>query len=384
VPAAEVERILSGLGFAVEPLGGGVWRVGVPSWRWYDFPLLPRELWGAAGENADEQDLFEEVLRHFGFDKIPATLPAVPGVDEGTSPEHDRRERIRRHLAAAGFAEAINYAFQPAAAEASLPALERRGAPETLASPPSEQFAVLRRSLLPGLVESASTNQRRGAPGVRLFELGHVFPGGGAPEVETAALVAGGVLGTPWERRIELDLFDLKGAVESLAADLGVELAAVPAEIPGLLPGASAELRRGGEGERIGLLGQLAGGDFPFPVFVAELETAALAGPPHGGRVEIPSRFPGIAADLTFTHALDVAWQEIAAFVRAQRVSDLVDFGLEVRYRGEGVPPGAVNTTIHFLYQAADRSLTQEEVNQRHLALAEELRRRFGRQGDGA
>ncbi len=60
---------------------------------------------------------------------------------------------------------------------------------------------------------------------------------------------------------------------------------------------------------------------------------------------------------------------------------DLVSWDLKVRYRGQGVPEGAVNTTLSFQYNALDRSLTQEEVNARQLGLNQELERRFGWKG---
>jgi phenylalanyl-tRNA synthetase beta chain len=91
-----------------------------------------------------------------------------------------------------------------------------------------------------------------------------------------------------------------------------------------------------------------------------------------------PSRFPGIALDLTLTHALDVPWAALAEAIEARRAPELVSFGLENRYQGPGVPQGAVNTTIHFVYNAADRSLTQDEVQASHGPLAAELARRFG------
>src|SRR5207244_12213752 len=103
-----------------------------------------------------------------------------------------------------------------------------------------------RRSLIPGLVESARFNQRRGVPAVRLFEVATVFyddPDASLPDQpERVGLICGGKVGTPWERSgslSELDLFDLKGAVESLARELGVRLVARPTttDLPGLLVG---------------------------------------------------------------------------------------------------------------------------------------------------
>jgi phenylalanyl-tRNA synthetase beta subunit len=89
-----------------------------------------------------------------------------------------------------------------------------------------------------------------------------------------------------------------------------------------------------------------------------------------------------VAADLTLTHDVEVPWADIAAAVEAVRPPDLVSFGLEVRYTGEGVPAGAVNTTLTFLYGSPERSLTQQEVNERQELLRRDLERRFGRRGE--
>jgi phenylalanyl-tRNA synthetase beta chain len=94
-----------------------------------------------------------------------------------------------------------------------------------------------------------------------------------------------------------------------------------------------------------------------------------------------PSKLPSISADVTLTHALEVDWTEIERSVSELGVDSLTSFGLRDRYSGEGVPEGAVNTTVYFLYNAADRSLTQEEVNERQALVKSELERRFGWHG---
>ncbi len=454
IDPADVERWLAGLGFTVEPFAGGAeggpaWRVTVPSWRWYDFDLRRPDggVW--------EQDLYEEVLRLHGLDAIPATLPAIAGSDAPRTPEQERRERIRDHLAACGFAEAIHYAFLAREEDAALPALAfvisregtgvaesaggagsataasattgsapagsvpaetatvetatvetatvEIGRPLALTNPISERYGVLRRSLLPGLVAGAGFNRRRGADAVRLFEIGGAFfprpvsavrgaAAGELPveEVETVAVVAGGAAGTPWDRPREADLLALKGVVESLAEALGTPLAARPAELPGLIAGSTAELVTAG-GEVAGYLGRVDPAAAPegpgegFPLYAAELVTARLGtgGARGGAPVELPSRHPTVAADLTLTHAATVPWAEIAAAVEAARPPELIAFGLKDRYTGEGVPAGAVNTTLAFRYGSRERSLTQDEVNARQEILAARLRERFGWEGGG-
>ncbi|HEX2163221.1 MAG TPA: hypothetical protein VHM02_04680, partial [Thermoanaerobaculia bacterium] len=282
---------------------------------------------------------------------------------------------------ACGFAEAVDYAFGSAEADAALPPAVPGGAPAVaIANPLSERYAVLRRSLLPNLVEAARFNLRRGAAAVRLFEVGHVFwrtAGGGADERETVALVAGGRVGRPWERQVELDLFDLKGVVESLAEALGSAVEARPADdLPGLTPGAAARLLI--DGREAGVLGRLDAPDEPVALYVTELATAALGTGAEPRPVAIPSRHPSIAADLTLVHPAEVQWAEIAAAVEAHRPADLARFALAVRYAGEGVPAGAVATTLTFLYASPERSLTQDEVNDRQEALRRVLEGRFG------
>jgi phenylalanyl-tRNA synthetase beta chain len=379
VDPADSERWLTGLGFGVDRAGGnGVWSVTVPSWRYFDVqprPEPPHEIY--------PQDLYEEVLRIYGLDRIPATLPAIPGADAPRPENQIRRERIRGLLAAAGYAEVVTFAFLDPAAEATLPKLRPQAKPIRLANPLSEQYSVLRRSLAPNLVETARFNQRRGLPAVRMFEIATVFfdnPGGELPDQpEHVGLICGGKLGDPWEREVELDLFDLKGTVEALGAACGVRFDVRPATLPDLLQGNAAELLR--DGVVVGCFGRVADEE-GYPLYLAELSADALAGGEMTLAVEPPSRFPGISADFTLTHALDLPWSEIdAAISEKPRPANLVSWRLKVRYRGPGVPDGAVNTTISFEYNARERSLTQEEVNAQQLDLNQKLVDRFGWKG---
>jgi phenylalanyl-tRNA synthetase beta chain len=378
VPAADVERILGGLGFRLERLDGERWRVGVPSWRHYDF----RETRPDGG--VWEADLFEEVLRHVGLDRIPSALPPVAEPDAGSSAPHELRQRLRRHLASCGLAEAINYAFVSAEEPPAAPPAWREGEAVRLANPLSAQHAVMRRSLVPGLLGAARFNTNRGAPAVRLFEIGHLFPGKKEPEVETVAIVAGGTVGNSWDGPRELDLFRVKGWMEGLTQAFDLCLTEIPFDDmgllwPGVVPGTGAGLFAPGDPRRwVGWLGRAADEEFPYPIFFAELDTSVLAAAPRFRTVTVPSRFPGIAMDLTLTHPQEVPWRALDDAIEELRTGELVGFELKDRYQGAGVPAGCVNTTIAFLYNAADRSLTQEEVNARHAALAEELRRRFG------
>ena len=368
----DAHRWLSGLGFEVKN-GGPAWDVTVPSWRLYDFQPRP-------DGTAYEQDLFEEVLRHFGFDNIQAALPALSGADAPKTPRQILREKVRDNLAACGLAETVHFAFQGEEMDGSFPSLRPDTKPLRLANALSDRYNVMRRSLIPNLVETARFNQRRGLPAVRIFEIATVFYENPdfPDQPEHVGLVCGGQVGNPWNREKELDFFDLKGVIESVADAAGVRLDFRPASLPGLLEGSAAELFR--SDRRIGYLGRVAEEE-GYPLYVAEIALDAFEGGDVSLQVEAPSRFPAIDADLTFTHSQTTPWAEIDRTIAELRPQDLVSWEMTVRYRGEGVPEGAVNTTIHFLYNSPERSLTQEEVNERQLALAAELQRRFGWKG---
>jgi phenylalanyl-tRNA synthetase beta chain len=363
IARTEADRILRGLGFGVD---GEL--VTVPSWRSYDM---------APGDDraVEEQDLFEEVLRHVGFERTPSTLPELSGADAGEARAHAWRERVRDFLAAAGFAEAIDYAFHSAAADRTYPSLVD-GEALRLRNPLSEHYGVMRRSLLPGLVESAGYNLRRGAGAVALFEVGHLFGRDG--ELDAVALVLGGTRGVPWEGGRRFDVFDLKGAVEGIAALAGAPLTVEPASLAGFAAGGASRLGIGSV--VVGHFGRLddPAGEHPYPLFAAEIAFTGWERAERALAVTLPSRQPAVAVDLTLRHALTTPWRDLAATIEEARRPELASFRLVDRYRGSGVPPGAVATTLRFVYQSQDRSLEQEEVNAWHQALAADLERRYG------
>jgi hypothetical protein len=336
-------------------------------------------------------------MRIHGFDAIPSTLPDLGVPDGPPTGRQLLRRRVRRVLSAAGYVEAIQWAFlsrEAAASVAPLGAYDGRSADEetdvVLDNPLSELYSTLRRSLLPGLLEAARFNTRRNASSVRLFELGVVFGRSGSGEgpvgvVEREALgvLCGGAVGTPWEGRRELDLFDLKGALEAVAEAAGKRLEARPGRIHGLLPGTAAELYiEGVDGRRVGVLGRLAEDDEHYPLYAAEIELAALESTSEelyaALAVDSPPRLPGIQVDHTLTHPVAVAWADLESAIRESAAEELRRFRLENRYEGKGVPDGAVNTTVRFLYHGGERQLTQDEVNRHQEALVAVLEERFG------
>jgi phenylalanyl-tRNA synthetase beta chain len=363
VPRPEAQRILRGLGFGIEGAEGERWRVAVPGWR---------------NDVTREVDLAEELGRHRGLASIPNTLP--PSISAGRLSDAQRTERgIRRTLADLGFQEAINYDFVP---QADWEALPSGDGPVRLANPLSGEYAVLRTSLVPGLIRNLQTNLRQGRQDVALFEIGRVFwPGdaGARPhELPRLALLLSG----PWEgrgraRARSADLHDLHGALENLAARLGFRELQLDAQksLPwGAWVGPYLHPERWGAvlvgSEPIGFVAELhprqvRALDLRERTLVAELDLARLV----EARRQLPTvrvapldRFPAVERDLAVVWSKDRPARELVGaaggaagpLLRAARVVDV--------YEGPGVEPGRVSLTLRLRFQHAERTLTSDEV----------------------
>ena len=367
IPPSFVLRVLAALGCDPRPGSDGM-RCSVPSWR-VDLEL--------------PQDHYEEVLRHWGFDRVPSVLPeaaTAPGKRLGTWPVTDQ---ARDALVHTGLAEAVTYSFITSeldAATAGSP-LADRGAAVLLDNPLSARMAVMRRSLLGGLAEAAAGNLRRGAERVLLGEVGRVFFGTGQRprEEERLAVAMAGRQGG-WDRSAETDFLDLKGTLEAVLEPLGIEaLSWRPTDAPVLAVGSGAGVFAGDQ--LVGIAGRLAESvsslvDCPQALWVAEIDLG------HVGARTVPTvrplpRFPAVVADLTVRHARAVAYAELVAAVRAAAPDWLEAVQPVVQFKGAGVAADEVKTTLRLVYRLAERSLTQDEVNAAHFALMEELGRRL-------
>ena len=372
--AARVERILSGLGFTPVAAGTESWTVRVPTWR---------------VDVSRDVDLIEELARHFGYDKLPATFPPLTAVPPRPAASADERARMSRLATAAGFSEAVTFSF---ISEKS--ALEFAG-PDALVgitNPLSELFAVLRPSLLPGLVDAVAHNRRHGRRDVRLFEIGTRFrkPGG---ESRTLALAwTGAATREHWSGRARpVDLFDLTGAVEAFAEGIGLTLRTRSTTHPGLTPGRTAELlavTADGREAAAGVAGlvQIAlttGRDIPpqDDVFVAEVDLEALAAlvdPEAVVRTTPLARFPSIVRDVSILVDDTLLAADVRVTIHATAPQTLTRIAEFDRYVGKGVPDGKVSLSYRLTFQASDRTLTDEEVDRATAAVVEALVARHG------
>jgi phenylalanyl-tRNA synthetase beta chain len=349
VPDADIRRILESLGFALREAETG-WDVTVPTRR---------------VDVLREVDLIEEVARHYGFDRIPVTFPALTTPPPPMDPRITQSRALRAIMTGAGFSEAVTFGFvseQAAAPFASTDELV------PIANPLSESFAVLRPSVLPGLVAAVAHNRRREQRDVRLFEIGARFSRSRGERRALAFAWTGAVGADHWSGGTRpIDYFDLQGVVQRVCQALRIDARMEGVAEPWLVPGRGAAIVF--NGVRIGAMGLLTSSiiaqhELPESdaIYVAEIDLDGVPLAADDLQVEALPRHPSMTRDISILVADTLAAGTVRQTVQANAPDTLVRVSEFDRYQGKGVPEGHVSLSLRLTFRAPDRTLTDGEV----------------------
>ncbi len=377
VPDADVERILRSLGFDVrstsaeasadQPAEHAGWDLTVPAWR----VDMHRQV-----------DLIEEVGRHYGFEHLPATFPGVEQAPPPSDPRIARDRRVRTALLGMGFSEAITFAFIEArAAEPFLGG----GSAVALANPLSELFAVMRPSLLPGVVDALSHNRRHGRADVRLFEIGTRFSSRG--ETRGAGFGWTGLATADhWSgARRTVDFSDLKGVIEQLAALFQLAATFNAIDRPFLVPGRAASIEV--NGQTIGVFGQLTPAvaharDLPAAdeVYVGEIDVDALSSASSTTTLRAATlpKYPSVVRDISILVNDSLSAETVRGTIRSTAPDTLIQVREFDRYHGTGIAEGKVSLSLRLTFQSPERTLTDDEVSAAMTAIVTTLKHLHG------
>lgn len=380
--ATEIRSSLEAIGASVDDVAGGV-SVTAPSWR----PDID-----------DEPTLAEEVARLVGYDRIPSVLPVAPP-GRGLSRSQRMRRAASQLLAANGLTEVQAYPF---VSEASTRRFAGDAPTMRLANPLDAEVPLLRRTLLPGLLDMARRNLSRGLTDLALFELGTVFlpepgqrygsgplPVGNArPDAVTLAALNDGIPSQPWfvgglflgdrvvkqpgRPAVAASLGDAIDAARQLALAVAVQLTVAQGSHPALHPGRTAELKVGDE--VVGFAGELLPAiadelDLPRVVALFELDLDALIELGARDVVTSPiSSYPAATQDLSLVVPLGSAAGDVLATVRGGAGELLEDIRLVDDYRGGALDENQKSLTFALRFRAADRTLTAAEASDAKLA----------------
>jgi len=366
LPAAQVEAVLSRLGFALEDRGGH-WQVTPPSHR---------------VDAGCREDLVEEVARVHGYDKLPAEMPTSANPGLRVDRPREALQRLKSQLTAAGFSEVINYVFQSPEENALA---DPQGRAVALKNPLGRDVSVLKNSLLAGLLRNTAANANQGMERLALFEIGKVFSGEGGRVHESPRLAASACgLERRKDWRLEAREFDLPWLLSQLAAlgrRLRLEFAFRLSAHPAFAPGACLQVESGGRA--CGWCGEVAPAlrslfRIERPVFAWELELEALLAGGGERRFRPWNRFPAARRDFTFLMPKRLRFEELRAAIEGLRPPALEGVELTDVFQGDSIPAARVSMSVAFTYRAEERTLTGEEVNALHQELTARLAERLG------
>jgi phenylalanyl-tRNA synthetase beta chain len=357
-----VVEILIHLGFEISG-SGSMLHVQPPSWR--------RDVEGKA-------DLVEEVARIAGYDALPSTpLPGTTGRASGVlNPLQVRVRAARRSLAASGFKEALTWSFIPREHAEKFGGGDER---LVLENPIASELNCMRPSILPGLIEAAGRNAKRGFADVAFYEIGPVYLGDGPKDQRTAitAIVAPHAP-RRWDAQTkkpdEDALFELKGQLFALLEDLGAPVASLQivqtGTSPWWRPGRSARIQLGPKqvmaefGEiHPSLLKDL---DVDGPVVAFELVLDSVPEPKKKATKTKPaavlSPLMPLSRDFAFVVEADKPAGDLVravagadkTLIEAVRVFDV--------YAGPGVADGFKSVAVEVAIQPREKTLTDAEI----------------------
>ena len=337
--ADDLPALLDPIGYTVSGVGD-TRSVVLPTWRL---------------DSTDEVDVIEEVARHHGYEKLGKSVPKST-VHGGLTLHQQRRRLVREVLLGLGISEAMP---NPFLAPGTLAKAKLSPEAISITNPLVMEESVLRTSLRPGLLEALAFNESHRRTGVRLYEIGHVYPpsDGKLPaEYEALTVVLAG-------EEAPAAVAVWRELVNTLGVGARVDQSRAPA---GLHPTRTATLQAGKD--PLGAVGEvapdvLAAFDVHERVAILELDLDQLLGrEPKPTQWKATSRQPSSDLDLAFALPNDIPAEKLDKAIRQAAGKLLVDMSLFDVYRGAGVADGSRSLAYRLRLQAIDRSLTDADI----------------------
>jgi len=375
--AERMAELFRNLEFQVQPVSNGSFQVTIPTHR-ID---IEREI-----------DLIEEICRLNGFDQVMATMPIAQVISDRPSLHQRLQRTVREHFVAEGMNEIVSFSFiSPDAGDRlNLHADDPRRNSIRLCNPLATEQSVMRTTLLPGLLETASRNISFRSLDLRLFEMRRVYHTISGQEMPhepicCAGLISGAREKEGWcQQSADVDFFDAKGIVQGLLELLQIRGAAWSADQPELFyhPGKCCRILV--DGALVGSIGEihpqvLNSYEIERPVYYFELnfeELVRLAGTRKF--IAPPSRFPDSVRDLALLAPAELPSVQLIDCVEGLKLKELENVSIFDLYQGDRVAEGHKSVALRLRYRAADRTMTDDEVQVVHQKVITALTGRIG------
>lgn len=361
ITQAELIDVLQKLQFAVAE-AGEVLLVTAPSWR---------------NDVTCDADISEELARIHGYDNISSSLPRLDVVQGRQDVIEDVRDTIEDYMVTAGLDEVMTYSFiHPSSFDKLLLTAEdeRRKVIELL-NPITDEFKVMRTTMAPSLLATASYNLARQHSNVGIFEVGRTFFPKALPLTEfpeekrvLCAVLSGKRNQLNWnESREDVDFYDMKGIVEGLMEKMqAFDYELVETTEPYFHPGKSCGIKY--QGQVIGHFGEihplvqeafgLGAAAYLLEIEIATLVSSATAIPKYK---HLP-KFPSTSRDIAVVVPKAVTMKELVAVIRANGGELLQEVKAFDVYTGKQVADDSKSMAFNLTFQAQNRTLIDDEI----------------------
>lgn len=378
IPGAKMKGILESLGFVVEDTGAEAYRLTVPSWR---------------GDVSCMEDISEEVARIYGFDNILSTTPQGAVMEARQSARQVFSDKIRRILASLGMDEARSFAFTHPSLFDKLNVPEdselRRAIP--IMNPLTDEYPLVRTTLLTNLMENTVRNFSRKNEDVRLFEIAPVFLPKALPVTEQpdevlklAGILTGRREPVGWgQDGAMIDFYDAKGVVEQLFAALSVSRYTVESgEHFALHPGKTAVFKKGRDvlavvGEVHPAVQEAFGVTKKLYVFEVDVATLLANAAKNFTSQQLP-KYPGVSRDLALIVSEETAAADVERVIKKNAGPYFKDVALFDLYTGKQIGEGKKSLAFALHFQSGEKTLTDEEVDTAVGKIVETAKKEFG------
>ena len=371
--AERIKEIISRLGLKVDGvLDKETLQVEVPGFR----PDLLREI-----------DVIEEIARVDGFDKVATVFPVASVRPVRITPKQTLLRKIREVLCHTGFAETVHFSFiDREQAEGYLPSFASGNDKVIpLKNPLSSENDTMRTSLIPGLLKTIANNLSKGQKPLKLFEVGSVYFSDAQGKRTERTVLTAAVLGpyelTPWKPRgKEYDFYDLKGALDKLCSQCGLQVGfSADAEKSFLLPGKSVNCVFGDN--VLGYMGELAPEKTGVAekVYVWEIDLQKLEESlPSRPRFQNIAKFPETYRDISILVDRQITSQQASDLI-LKAGSPLISWvELYDHFEGKKIQSDKKSLTFALSFQSKDRTLSDEEVNPLFETIIQTLKAELG------
>lgn len=362
------ERILSileSLGFVIDVASGELWRVEVPSWR---------------NDVSSPHDLVEEVLRIHGYDAIQEqeVLPARVLERKANAVDDSLNNRVRASMLSQGLTEVITWSFLAGAV------VEKMGfSVEDLYidNPISNQFNVMRPSVLPNLLQVVSNNQACGRDSISVYELGDVYIALDRSDCVVCGVRAGNDLPrNPHASIRKFDFFDVKADIEQVFLQFGISEADLEFRASTrdyLHPSRSADVYC--QGLLCGYVGELHPSFVEFfelkdKVACFEVFLSGLSGQEEKARGGFfLNKYQVVKRDFAFILDKEIKARELVTVIKAVRyVEDVSVFDV---YSGVNIPEGKVSIAVAVVITSGLGTMTEAEIKEVSDSIIESVKR---------